>query len=95
MVRYRYMTNTLSAHKAGLALGGLLGSLHLLWSLLVAAGWAEPLMDIVFGLHMIQPVFIVEAFSLPMAISLVVVTSLIGYLVGFAFASIWNAIQKK
>lgn len=86
---------SLNANKAGLALGGLFGFLHLLWSVLIAAGWAEPLMDLVFGLHMIQPVFVVEPFSLPMAISLVVVTTLVGYLVGFAFATIWNLVEKK
>jgi Exopolysaccharide synthesis, ExoD len=37
--------------------------LHLLWVLLVASGWAQPLMDFVFWLHCIRPVYVIEGFD--------------------------------
>jgi hypothetical protein len=65
--------------KAGITFGALLGVWHLCWSLLVAFGWAQPLIDFVFWLHFIRPVYVVQPFSLPIAVVLIVVTSVIGF----------------
>jgi hypothetical protein len=86
--------SNLNPHKAGLALGGLIGLFHLAWSILVAAGMAQPLINWAFQLHMIVPPFTVASFSMMNAVVLVVITSIIGYVMGWVFASLWNRVNK-
>ncbi len=84
----------LEPRKAGLPLGALVGLLHICWSLLLALGWAQPLMDWIFQLHMIAPIFQVVPFNFGLAIMLIVVTSVIGYLMGWVLAYIWNRVHR-
>lgn len=84
----------LSPHTTGLALGGLLGLAHAGWSVLILIGLAQPLIDWVFRLHMIQPVYQIAPFSLAMAAMLVIMTGVVGYALGCIFALIWNALHK-
>lgn len=86
--------NRIDPHKTGLALGALVGGLHVLWSLLVALGFAQPLLNFIFTVHMVKPLFVVDPFSLPLAATLVVVTAVIGYVVGNLFAIIWNYVGR-
>lgn len=88
------MSQSVNAHNVGLAIGGLLGLFHLTWSLLIAIGLAQPLLDLIFQLHMIRPVFVVEPFSLMLAVGLIIVTSLVGYVFGYVAGWMWNAVQK-
>jgi hypothetical protein len=81
---------TAGTGSAGFALGSLLGGLHLLWVLLVATGWAQPLMDYIFWLHYIRPVYVIEALDPLRGAGLVLLTTTIGYVVGCAFAFLWN-----
>ena len=85
----------ISAHKAGLALGGVLGGWHVVWSFLVAIGMGQWLLDFVFRLHMIHPVYTVGPFDIAMAMPLVVVTAGIGYIFGYAFAWCWNRMHRR
>jgi hypothetical protein len=80
----------ISVHHAGLVTGALFAGWHLLWSALVAAGLAQPLIDFVFWMHFIKPVYVVEPFSAVRAITLVAVTAIVGYVLGSAFAFLWN-----
>ena len=84
----------LNTHKAGLAVGGFVALVHLGWSVLVALGWGQLLLDFIFTLHMIHPVHTVGPFSAVMAVSLIVVTGVVGYIVGSVFATIWNKVHK-
>lgn len=77
-------------HKVGLVFGSFLGFFHIVWSLLVALGWAQGSLDFIFGLHMIEPVFKVSAFSFATAGMLVAVTAIIGYIFGSVAAFLWN-----
>jgi hypothetical protein len=83
----------LNAHKAGLTLGSLFGLVHLVWSLMVAVGWAQPYLDFVFGVHMISNPYVVQAFSWGRAIGLIVVTAIVGYVIGYVFGKIWNKVH--
>ena len=77
-------------NKTGLALGAVLGLSHLNWAVLVATGWAQPFLDWIFGLHFIQPPYTITPFHLVTGVILVAVTTVIGFILGWLFAAIWN-----
>jgi hypothetical protein len=79
--------------KAGLALGVTLGTFHLMWALLVASGWAQPVVDFLFWLHFIKPVYTVAPFDPSIALLLVAVTAAAGFFGAFIFSLIWKALQ--
>lgn len=84
----------LNPKKTALAIGISLASFHVLWSFLVLVGFAQPLLDFIFWLHMIRAVYLVDAFNLVAALCLILVTFLMGGGVGFAFAKIWNWLHR-
>lgn len=86
--------NKLNPTKVGLAVGGLLGVWHVVWSLMVAVGWAQPLINFSFRLHMISSPPQVQPFSLGAAIFLVIMAVVIGYVVGNVFTFIWNWLHR-
>ena len=85
---------TISAPNLGFALGGLVGFLHFAWALLVMAQVAQPVIDFVFWAHFIGPAFRVEAFNPVTAAVLVVFTSAVGFVVGYALGLGWNWLQR-
>lgn len=88
------MGNTIQPNKAGLALGALLGIWHLAWATLVAIGWAQPLINFIFWLHFIKPIYVIEPFNAGTAALLVAITAIIGYVMGFIFALLWNRFHR-
>ncbi len=82
-------------NKVGLIVGLFLGGWHAFWSLLIFIGLAQPLIDWIFWLHMITPVYHVTGFNATQAGLLILVTFGIGYLAGYLFAMLWNSLQKK
>ncbi len=82
--------NHVNPNKAGMALGAFAGLAHLLWSLLVAAGLAQPLLDWILRIHMIESISSVKEFSLGTAVTLVVVTTIVGYVFGWVLGNLWN-----
>lgn len=87
----RKLTNP---HRLGLAIGGFLGLFHFFWSLLIAGGLAQPLLDFVFELHRIDPPYTVMPFSFSMMIGLVVVTFVFGYIAGVIMGWLWEMARK-
>ncbi len=83
----------LNKSKVGMTLGAVTGLVHLVWSFLVGVRWAQPFLDFIFGIHMIQNPYIVQSFSFGKALALIVVTAIVGYIVGLVFASIWNKLH--
>ena len=67
----------LGPQKGGLVLGSLVGGWHLLWAIIVALGWGQSLVDFIFWVHFLRPVFVVEPFAIGRALVLIVVTSAI------------------
>ncbi len=67
-------------------IGGIsLSSLHVCWAFIVASGWAQPLIDFVFKLHMLNSPFQVQAFSPLLAIGLIGITFFLGCFYGAIF----------
>lgn len=81
-------------NRTGLALSLVLGAVHLLWAILVAAGVAQPVMDFIFQLHFIRPVYVIEPFSFIRALALVLLTAASGYCIGVIFALLWNRFHR-
>ncbi len=85
----------MNAHRLGLVLAGFSGGWHLLWSLVVLAGWAQAAIDFVFWFHFIAPPYRVGEFVAWRSAVLIAVTAILGYLVGRILAAIWNGIQRS
>jgi hypothetical protein len=88
-------TTYIGPQRSGLVLGAFLGGWHLLWAIIVAVGWRQPLIDFIFWMHFLKPVFVVEPFSMGRAVVLIVVTAGIGYFIGLAGAVLWNRLQTR
>ncbi len=86
---------TLNANKTGLAFGILLGAWHAIWSMFVALGWAQAIINFVFWMHMIKPVYVIGPFSFRVALTLVTCTGLLGYIGGFFLAILWNWLHRE
>jgi hypothetical protein len=89
----RRMMFHINVNKSGTAVGLVFGGYHLVWSLLVAAGWGQAILDFAMWMHFIKPVFVTEAFSIGWAAILVIATTAIGYILGTLFATIWNLVH--
>jgi hypothetical protein len=90
------MTNTqINANRSGLILGTFLGGFHLLWSLLVAGGYAQSLLDFVYRIHFLNNPFTVGTFDAKTALILVLFTAVCGYVFGWVLSMLWNRINKK
>ena len=79
--------------KAGFTLGLLIGAWHLSWVILVAIGWAQAVIDFVFWMHFIKPVYVIAPFNLANAVILVVVTFAGGFIIAWVFSLIWNRLH--
>ena len=81
--------------RAGVVLALLLAVFHLLWSLLVAVGWAQPSIDFIFRLHFIKPVYEIGTFNAGTAALLIVVSATFGFAMGWTFAVLWNRFAAR
>ncbi|MEK7135788.1 MAG: hypothetical protein AAB831_01355 [Patescibacteria group bacterium] len=89
------MNNHLNPNKTGIALGGLVGGLHLVWAILVVLGWAQPLVNFSQWAHMVSMPVVVQPFNLSAAITVIIVATAVGYVLGYAFAKIWNYLHRN
>ena len=85
----------ISKNKLGVVVGSAFGLWHLAWAVLVATGTAQWLLDWAFRLHFIQPVYVITAFRAELAVALIVVTSILGFVSGWVAAGIWNWLHTE
>ncbi len=88
------MSRSAIVARTGAVVAILLAGWHLCWSLLVALGFAQPVIDFIFWIHFIKPVYVIEPFSLGRAALLVALTGGIGFAVGALLAAVWNALHR-
>ena len=81
--------------KAGLAFGLILGGFHLFWAILVALSFAQAVIDFIFWLHFVKPVYVIEPFSLGIAAGLVAMTFCCGFVGAYVFSLIWNRLHSS
>ena len=77
-------------HKLGIVLASFMGISHFLWAWLVLTGMAQTVINWIFRVHFIDPTYRIMSFDLGIAMTLVVLTSALGYLTGWILATIWN-----
>jgi len=93
-IERKYMESKDQLIQTSLITGLCLSSLHLSWIVLIILGWAQPLMDFIFKLHMLNSPFQVQPFNLGLAVSLVIITFIIGAFYGLVFFLIKNLLAK-
>lgn len=88
-------TKHIDPQHVGLTLGSFVALAHLVWSIFVAMGVAQSFQDWVIGLHFLNNPFHVGTFNAGTALMLIIVTFIVGYVVGWVFATIWNKVGEK
>ena len=89
------MNMEISKGKTGLTFGFLMGFIHFMWSVLVALGLAQTLLNFIFNVHMLNMPIVVMPFNLIKALGLIIVTFVIGYIFGWLMAYFWNKCFKQ
>ena len=82
-------------HKLGLVFGTFFGLCHFIWAWLVLSGMAQSLLDWIFRLHFIEPPYTILSFKLSVAVALILVTSVTGYLSGWVLGAIWDWLRAE
>jgi hypothetical protein len=80
-------------NKVGLVGAALLGGWHLVWSILVATGVGQALYDFILWAHMIHLNIAIGPFNLAASVTLIVMTTIFGYVIGYAGAWLWNRVH--
>jgi hypothetical protein len=90
------MKELLDKNRAGIIGGLFLAIMHAVWALAVAIipSTLQGFLDWVFGLHFLEPYFVLTAFNFPNAVLLVILTFVCGYICGWVFAAVCNWIRK-
>jgi hypothetical protein len=83
------------AVRIGVTVAVLLAVWHILWAVLVAAGWAQPILDFVFRMHFIQPAYTVLPFDLTASAVLAAIMAAIGFVAGYLVTFVWTWLGSK
>ncbi|MFA6415821.1 MAG: hypothetical protein WCW47_03610 [Candidatus Paceibacterota bacterium] len=84
----------MKTNKTGVVWGLFFALFHLFWAVLVAIGLAQPMMDFIFKIHLMNNPYVIAPFDLTLAIMLVVITFVVGYVLGVVFTWIWNKLHQ-
>lgn len=85
----------LNQKKAALTVGALASGMHLVWLVLVMLNLGQWWLDFIFNLHQLNNPFVVMPLNWGTGILLLVVTFVIGYIVGWIFSKVWNYLHKN
>lgn len=84
----------LNVQQVAMVTGCFLGGWHVVWSVLVLIGLAQPLMDFIFWVHMINNPYQVTPFTFTQSLTLIIVTFVVGYIGGWIFGWLWNKLHR-
>lgn len=84
----------LKESSTALVVGMFVAVMHIIWSLLVFLGLARVYLTWILGLHFLNNPYAVQQFNITKAVTLVGFTFIVGYLLGWIFAIIWNKLHK-
>jgi len=82
-------------NKVALSVASFVVLVHLIWVILVGLNLANPWIAWLLGLHFLNNPFRFQPFDYATAIVLIIVTGILGYAVGWVFATVWNWVDKK
>ena len=82
-------------NKVGLVFAILLGGWHVVWSILVATGLGQILYDFVLWAHMIHLAVTIGPFDLIASVTLILVTTIFGYIIGYIGSIVWNRMHRQ
>ncbi|MFA7298850.1 MAG: hypothetical protein WC010_04370 [Candidatus Absconditabacterales bacterium] len=89
----------LNKFKAGLVFGCFISFIHLIWAATIAImpTAMQNFLNRIFGLHFLQPVYVLTPATRGKGILLIIVTFVIGYIMGIIFSYLRNKFlgQKK
>ena len=81
-------------NKVGLVFAILLGGWHVAWSILVATGLGQTLYNFILWAHMIHLAVTIGPFDFTASITLIVVTAIVGYVIGYIGSFVWNRMRR-
>ena len=84
------MEKRIEPYRIGLVFAVFVFAWHVLWSVFVAFGWASQILDFIYGIHFLSNPFSLSPFSFWRASLLVIVTSTLGYCMGYFFGVLIN-----
>lgn len=85
----------INSPRAALAMAAVIACWHGLWSVLVASGEAQSVLDFVFWLHFLQPAYVVEPFDLMRSVRLILFTAMFAGALAYAVSVTWNGLQRR
>lgn len=84
-----------SPNRVGVYCGLVIAFGHLVWAVLVMLGVGQMLLDFILAIHFLSNPYQVVSFNVGTAALLVVITGVIGYLVGYMATLVWNKMQTS
>lgn len=82
-------------NKVGLVFAIILGGWHLVWSVLVVTGLGQAIYDFILWAHMLHVAIKVGPFDLVASLTLIVVTAIFGYIIGYMASLVWNRLHRN
>jgi hypothetical protein len=82
----------LNKNRTGIIVGIFFGSLHVLWTLLVAIipGNLQDFLNWVAQIYSVEPVYVLTPFDSVNSFLLIIISIALGYALGFFFSAVWN-----
>lgn len=84
----------LEPSKVGIAVGGTFAFVHVVWILVVLAGLGQEWISFATSMHFVSTTMTALPFDLGTAVWVTVTASIMGFIVGYVFASIWNRVER-
>jgi len=86
--------NTKRHHHVGIVAGTLSVMAHSLWIGMVMLGFAQTVLDFIYGLHFLSNPFMVGEISVVKTVGLLGITFVAGYVVGWVLSYLWDKTTK-